>query len=89
VRVDHWALLLRARALENQLFVLGCNGCGTEGKTIYGGRSALVSPAGVVLAEADDQESRLLATLDMNEMDEFRRQIPCFQDRSPGTYQIL
>jgi predicted amidohydrolase len=89
VRADHWALLLRARALENQLFVLGCNGCGTEGKTIYGGRSALVSPAGVVLAEADDQESRLLATLDMNEMDEFRRQIPCFQDRSPGTYQIL
>jgi len=43
----------------------------------------------MVLAEADDQESRLLATLDMNEMDEFRRQIPCFQDRSPGIYQIL
>ena len=89
VRVDHWSLLLRARALENQMFVLGCNGCGSEGKTIYGGRSAVVSPKGVLLAEADNHESKLLATLDMNELTEFRRQLPCFQDRSPGVYQVI
>ncbi len=88
-RVDHWSLLLRARALENQVFVLGCNGCGSEGKTAYGGRSALVSPRGVVLAEADDHESRLLATLDMADWSEFRRQLPCYEDRSPGVYQLL
>jgi omega-amidase len=88
-RVDHWSLLLRARAVENQIFVLGCNGCGSEGKTIYGGKSALVSPRGVLLAEAEDHESKLLGTLDIDEMAEFRRQIPCFQDRSPGVYQVL
>ncbi|HBZ55076.1 MAG TPA: carbon-nitrogen family hydrolase [Syntrophobacteraceae bacterium] len=87
-RVDHWSLLLRARALENQLFVLGCNGCGAEGKTIYGGQSAVVSPRGMVLAEADGQESRILATLDWSDMSGFRAQIPCFEDRSPGVYQI-
>ena len=87
--MDHWSLLLRARALENQMFVLGCNGCGTEGKTIYGGRSALVSPKGGVLAEADDHESKLLSTLIIDDMTEFRRQMPCFQDRSPGVYQVV
>lgn len=87
-RVEHWSLLLRARALENQTFVLGCNGCGAEGKTIYGGGSALVSARGDVLAQADGHESKLLATLDWNDRSDFRRQLPCFEDRSPGVYQI-
>ena len=42
-----------------------------------------------VLAEADDHESKLLSTLNIDEMTEFRRQMPCFQDRSPGVYQVV
>jgi omega-amidase len=87
-RIDHWSLLLRARALENQLFVLGCNGSGKDGKTIFGGRSALISPQGSPLAEANDHEQRLLAPLELNELSHFREQIPCFADRVPGAYQI-
>jgi omega-amidase len=87
-RIDHWSLLLRARALENQLFVLGCNGSGKDGKTIFGGRSALISPQSTPLAEANDQEQRLLAPLELNELSHFREQIPCLADRVPGAYQI-
>jgi predicted amidohydrolase len=85
-RIDHWSLLLRARAVENQLFVVGCNGWGAEGKLVYGGKSALVSPLGRLLAEADDQESRLAAAFDKQEMAEFRTRIPCFADRLPDVY---
>ena len=52
VRIDHWSLLLRARAVENQLFVIGCNGCGAEKKITWGGASAIISPMGSALAEA-------------------------------------
>ena len=51
-RIDHWSTLLRARAIENQIFVAGCNGCGREGKLQYAGRSAVVTPLGNVPAEA-------------------------------------
>lgn len=86
VRIDHWRTLLRARAIENQLFVLGCNGCGTEGKLIYGGNSAVVSPLGRVLAEADGEEAVIAGELSSEELLEFRRLIPCFEDRSPAAY---
>lgn len=85
-RRHHWSLLLRSRALENQLFVIGCNGCGTEGNTTYGGSSAVISPAGDPLVEAGDNEAWLVARLDFDEMTRFRRQIPCFEDRIPGVY---
>lgn len=88
-RIDHWSLLLRSRAIENQLFVMGCNGCGMEGNTRYGGASAIISPFGKPLAEAGDREEVILATLDFAEMRDFRRHIPCFSDRVPGVYNIL
>lgn len=88
-RVEHWSLLLRSRAIENQLFVIGCNGCGMEGTTRYGGASAIISPTGKVLAEAGDDEEIFTAGLDLAEMAEFRRHIPCFTDRLPGSYGVV
>jgi omega-amidase len=88
-RIDHWSLLLRSRAIENQLFVMGCNGCGVEGGTQYGGASAIVSPTGKVLGEAGDREAAIIATLDFAEMEGFRRHLPCFSDRLPGSYGIV
>lgn len=88
-RIAHWSLLLRSRAVENQLFVMGCNGCGTEGTTQYGGASAIVSPAGTLLAEARQGEEILIARLNPAEMQDFRRHIPCFSDRLPGSYNIV
>ncbi len=88
-RIDHWSLLLRSRAIENQLFVMGCNGCGVEGDTQYGGASAIISPTGKVLGEAGDREAAIIATLDFAEMEGFRRHLPCFSDRLSGSYGIV
>lgn len=86
VRIDHWSTLLRARAIENQLFVMGCNGCGTEGRLVYGGGSAVISPLGQVLAEAGRDEMILGAEVGTEELMAFRKLIPCFEDRRPGAY---
>ena len=55
-RVEHWRLLLQARALENQVFVVACNRVGTTGNTTFGGHSMVVGPDGVILVEAGEQE---------------------------------
>lgn len=85
-RIQHWSLLLRSRAIENQLFVMGCNGSGSDGNTKYGGSSAIVSPTGRVLAEAGEAEGWIVAELDFAEMYEFRKHISCFADRRPQAY---
>ena len=85
-RIEHWSVLLRARAIENQLFVIGCNGCGIEGPLQYGGASAIVSPTGQVLDGAEMEEKNLVGSLDLEELRVFRRHIPCFSDRFPSAY---
>jgi len=87
-RIDHWSLLLRSRAIENQLFIIACNGCGIEGHTQYGGASVIISPTGRLLAEAHGGEETIIARLDSAEMMNFRQHIPCFSDRLPGMYNI-
>lgn len=86
-RISHWQTLLRARAIENQLFVAGCNGCGRSGTLVCGGASAIVSPWGEVLAEAGDGEKQVSAVLDFTELERYRQMIPCFADRNPEAYQ--
>jgi predicted amidohydrolase len=87
-RIEHWSLLLRARAIENQLFVIGCNGCGTEGKLQYAGRSAIISPYGVVLAEGGSAEEPIMAKLEVEEIRTMRELIGCFADRVPHLYGL-
>ncbi len=86
VRIEHWSLLLRARAIENQLFIIGSNGCGASDRIIWGGASAVISPLGAVLAQAGTEDQAILAVLDPAEMDDFRKTIPCFEDRVPEAY---
>lgn len=85
-RQEHWRTLLRARAIENQLFVVSCNACGLIGKLDFFGMSMIIDPKGEVLAEAGEAEGEITATLDMRIMDEWRSQIPCFSDRRPELY---
>lgn len=56
VRLDHWQTLLRARAIENQVFVAAGNSCGGSGGTGFAGHSMVVAPDGTILAEAGDRE---------------------------------
>lgn len=85
-RQEHWRTLLRARAIENQLFVVGCNACGMIGKLDFFGMSMIIGPKGDVLAEAEEAECDLTAELDMQSMTDWRAQIPCFNDRRPEGY---
>jgi omega-amidase len=85
-RVEHWRLLLRARAVENQLFVAGCNraGAGSDGE--FGGYSAAVDPWGQVLVEGGEDPGLLVATLDLDEVARTRRRFPFLQDQRPEVY---
>lgn len=85
-RQEHWRTLLRARAIENQLFVVACNTCGTVGKLDFFGMSMIIDPKGDLLAEGGESEGELVAELDLQAMNDWRAQIPCFNDRRPECY---
>ena len=63
-RQGHWRILLQARAIENQAFVIACNRCGTTGDTVFAGHSLVVGPDGSLLAEAGAGEEGGGAELD-------------------------
>jgi len=87
-RVDHWGTLLRARAIENQCFVAGCNRVGRDNGDPFGGRSALVGPWGEVLVEGDDRPALLLAEVDLDKVEQARQHIPILSDRRPECYEV-
>jgi len=81
----HWEVLLRARAIENQVFVIAANQYGaTPRATLDYGHSMIVDPWGTVLARAGNGEGVVLATIDPTYQEEVRRQIPCLQHRRFG-----
>ncbi len=85
-RQEHWRTLLRARAMENQLFIVACNACGIIGKLDFFGMSMIIDAKGELLAEAGECEGEIVASLDMQAMADWRLQIPCFKDRKPDCY---
>ena len=84
---DHWELLLRARAVENQAFVVAPAQWGqkADGRWTYG-RSIIVDPWGTVLAQCPDRDGYALATLDLDFLDCFRQDFPALKNRRPETY---
>lgn len=85
-RQEHWRTLLRARAIENQLYVVSANACGLVGKLDFFGMSMVIDPKGEVLADAGEQQREIVAPLSWETMDAWRAQIPCFNDRRPELY---
>jgi predicted amidohydrolase len=84
---DHWEPLVRSRAIENQVFVVAANQVGSAVPGFrWFGRSMIVDPWGVVLAQAPDQETYILADLDFTAQDAIRRQLPCLRHRRPDAY---
>ena len=79
-RIEHWVTLLRARAIENQAYVAGCNRCGTDPKLSYNGRSVIVSPKGDVLADAGDGEKVIHAQVDPAVLQAYRKDLPFLAD---------
>ncbi|PLX74011.1 MAG: carbon-nitrogen family hydrolase [Desulfuromonas sp.] len=88
-RQEHWRTLLRARAMENQLFIVATNCCGIQGKLDFFGMSLLLSARGEVLAEGGETDTELVATFEREEMESYRKQIQCYTDRRPEIYGTL
>ena len=85
---DHWETLLRARAIENQAFVIAANQIGeNEPGRHSGGRSMIVDPWGVVLAQATDSVGVIVADLDLARLDSIRESLPSLANRRPGAYR--
>ena len=80
-RREHWMALLRARAIENQAFVIGCNRVGTGGGLEYAGDSRVVNPLGEVIAEAGYVSTILYADISSEEVQNVRTTFPFMQDR--------
>jgi predicted amidohydrolase len=79
-RVEHWVTLLKARAIENQAYVIGVNRVGTDPKLTYPGRSLIVDPHGNVLADGGDKEAVIRAEIDAGVVDAWRRDFPALRD---------
>jgi omega-amidase len=85
-RVVHWNVLLRGRAIENQVFVLGANRCGRDEGLAYAGHSRIISPYGEVMARAGKRPATLSAAVDLSLLERTRTHIPCLKDRVPEAY---
>jgi predicted amidohydrolase len=84
---DHWEPLLRARAIENQAFVIAAGQYGThDDGTVSHGRSMIVDPWGIVLAQAPDGEGIVVADLDFARMAEIRERLPALRHRRDDVY---
>jgi deaminated glutathione amidase len=84
---EHWEILLRARAIEDQCFVVAANQIGEHAPGIRsGGRSMIVDPWGIVLAQAPDAETFITAELDFERLEEIRRSVPSLANRRPRSY---
>ncbi|MFN2466729.1 MAG: carbon-nitrogen hydrolase family protein [Gaiellaceae bacterium] len=85
---DHWEVLLRARAIENQCFVAAAAQVGETrpGRRSYG-RSLIADPWGVVLAQAPDAPGVIWAELDRARLREIRRTLPSLASRQPAAYR--
>ena len=87
-RVDHWRILNRARAIENQMFVVAVNNCGAAGAMQFGGSSLIADPWGKVLAQGGRGAQAIEADIDLSVVAGIRRSINVFRDRRPDLYHF-
>jgi predicted amidohydrolase len=80
VRIDAWDVLVRARAIENQCWIIACNEIGTQGDVVLGGHSQVVSPEGVVIATAGNEECIVYATIEPELPAKIRKDFPVLRD---------
>jgi predicted amidohydrolase len=80
-RREHWMALLRARAIENQAYVVGVNRVGDGGRLHYCGDSMIIDPFGEIVALASDSETIITANVDPDRVRAIRAEYPFLQDR--------
>ncbi len=85
-KVNHWRILLQARAIENQLYIIACNRVGSADKSTYFGHSLIIDPWGEIINEGNDEETIISGEVDFNKVKEVRSIIPMYYDRQPQSY---
>lgn len=88
-RIEHWRVLLQARAIENQVYIIACNAAGRCGDMVAGGHSMVVDPWGKILIEASDEPGLFSVDIEMDRVEEARKRMPVMDDRRPETYETL
>jgi predicted amidohydrolase len=86
-RREHWRALLRARAIENQAYVVGVNRAGDGNGLHYAGDSAAIAPLGETIVEADEREQVLFCDVDPDVVMKLRTRFPALEDRRPEAYR--
>jgi predicted amidohydrolase len=87
-RLTHWETLLRARAIENQSFLVACNRVGESKEWAFFGHSAIYDPSGELIAGAASEETLITAEVDLDYVDEVRRSMTVFEDRHEEAYGL-
>lgn len=78
----HWETLLKARAIENTMFVAASN----QNGDLFCGNSMIIDPMGVTLARAGEEEGMILADIDLSRIDRVKKKVPCMANRVPHLY---
>lgn len=86
-RLTHWQVLLRARAIENQMYMIACNRVGISKSDHFFGHSCIIDPWGQIVVEAGEDEELLTTEIDIDKVDQARSEIPVLADRRPGIYE--
>lgn len=85
-RLDHWVTLLRARAIENQIFIAAVNRAGEDAQDEFQGGSMLINPWGEVIAQCDYKEQIVTAEIDLSIIEDAKSKIDILGDRVPKAY---
>lgn len=84
----HWEVLLRARAIENGVYIVACGQIGDKSIMSTYGHSMVIDPWGKVIARIKDQPGVLMAEIDLSYIEKVRRQIPSLQNRRTDVYEL-
>ena len=84
VRIGHWVSLLKARAIENQSYVVGVNRTGSDPNMEFGGNSVVIDPKGEILANAGETESVLGIEIDSSLVAQWREEFPVLRHARPA-----
>lgn len=85
VRLSHWKALLKARAIENQCYVIAANNC-AMGDPVFAGHTQALGPDGKKLCQLEFQEEIAMADIDPDAVNRIRTAVPVFKDRRPELY---
>ncbi|NOY68555.1 MAG: carbon-nitrogen family hydrolase [Deltaproteobacteria bacterium] len=87
VRMGHWDTLLRARAIENQIFVMGANACGVAKSPQFSGHSAIISPSGKIMANAGTRPGHAATEINPDDVSKARKLFSSIYERIPEAYE--